>query len=690
MKLDVRSPRLRAALALGCIVPLLIGARPGVDVADLNLGLVNDTLQRVAGPVLVVLVNEEQQGADLNRDGDTFDLLPHVFDARTGTTTLLNVSAILNPIAVGRLVILSVFEDQDLNGDGDRDDSIVHVYDTERRILRNLRLPGDNLEGLLSDGQRFAFGVNEAQQGADLNGDGDTADVVLHVFDVLTGRTVNTRLGSTFVGREDVRLAGRFIATIVGEDAQGQRDLNGDGDSVDGVVHIVDAVSGRSRNLGITADDGTAPPLFEAGAGVLLVGTAESEQGADLNRDGDRDDIVAQLVDLESGRRRNLALDIRADALPRFDPAQRLAAFGVSEAGQGQTDLNGDGDTDDSVLHLLDTASGEARNTRVAGRVLQILEQRRIGLSTDEASVQRDLNGDGDVLDAVVRLLDGPSLRLVNTRTAIETSSSSPFGFPITTGEGSLLSFRSPEAEQGRDLNGDGDLDDVVLQVSDLARGVTRSSGVESFLTPNTLLANGLVQSDGRYAIPVLETGQGGRDLNGDGDAEDVVLHLFDARTGRTRNLGLAVPIIFAFLPIPAIVRGDGFVALPVFETATDWNGDGDLADPILHLVDLPTGTVSRVPAALADPISFPLFAGIPESVLQTQNPFFALLTRPSPAQGIGDVFSFGVSEGAQGETDLNGDGDSFDIVIHAARISDVDRDGRLDFADDRISGPGR
>lgn len=297
------------------------------------------------------------------------------------------------------------------------------------------------------------------------------------------------------------------------------------------------------------------------------------------------------------------------------------------------------------------------------------------------------MNGDGDTLDAVVQLLDGRSLRVVNTRTAIETPSSSVVGFPFTTAEASLLSFRSPELEQGRDLNGDGDLDDVVLQVSDLARGVTRSSGVESLLMAAAFLANGLPPSGGRYAIPVLEAGQGGADLNGDGDSDDVVLHVFDAGTGRTRNVGLAIPITFVFFPVPVILRGDGFVALPVFETTADLNGDGDLVDPIPHFVDLATGEVSAVPAALADFVPFFIFAGVPESVQRPPTPF-SLLIPPSPAPGIGDVFSFGVSEQAQGQTDLNGDGDSFDVVVHAARISDVDRDGRLDFADDCVGGP--
>jgi hypothetical protein len=640
--------------------------------------------------VLAVIVNEEKQGADLNGDGDLFDALPQIFDARTGATTLLDVNAVFDPVAVGRLVIFPVFEQEDLNGDGDRSDTVLHVYDTERRLLRNVGLGVDRVEGLLCDGRRFAFGASERQQGADLNGDGDTADAVLHVFDVVTQRVVNTRLGAQFVASNGTRLAGRFVATVVGEDAQGQRDLNGDGDSVDGVVHVVDAVDGRSRNLRIATGDveSAMATVFQAGAGVLFFSSDERAQGADLNGDGDRTDVVVQLLDLASARRRNLGLDISGDWLPRFDPAQRLAAFSVSEAGQGGTDLDGDGDTDDVVLHLLDTGSGEVRNTRVGGRVLQVLEQRGIGVSTDEASVQRDLNGDGDAFDAVVRLLDGRSLRLVNTRTAIETLAGSPFGFPFTTAEGSLLSFRSPESDQGRDLNGDGDLEDVVLQVADVARGVTRSSGVESFLTGTATLANGLLQKDGRYAIPVAEAGQGGRDLNGDGDADDFVLHIFDASTGRTRNVNLAVPLTFFFFLIPVIVRGDGFIALPVFETTTDLNGDGDLADPILHLVDLPTGKVSRVAAALGDPVSSFLFAGVPESVQQFQNPVAALLNPASPAQGIGDVFSFGVSEGAQGETDLNGDGDSFDIVVHAARISDVDRDGRLDFADDCVGGP--
>jgi hypothetical protein len=44
----------------------------------------------------------------------------------------------------------------------------------------------------------------------------------------------------------------------------------------------------------------------------------------------------------------------------------------------------------------------------------------------------------------------------------------------------------------------------------------------------------------------------------------------------------------------------------------------------------------------------------------------------------------------AETTSDLNGDGDSDDLVLHAASLEDRDRDGRFDFADDCIGGARR
>jgi hypothetical protein len=75
-------------------------------------------------------------------------------------------------------------------------------------------------------------------------------------------------------------------------------------------------------------------------------------------------------------------------------------------------------------------------------------------------------------------------------------------------------------------------------------------------------------------------------------------------------------------------------------------------------------------------------FAGLdPGASLQ-----FATGLQPAPragtGPGLGDAFAFLVSEAAQGNVDLNGDGDTNDLLVHATRLTDRNRNGRFDFAE--------
>ena len=120
------------------------------------------------------------------------------------------------------------------------------------------------------------------------------------------------------------------------------------------------------------------------------------------------------------------------------------------------------------------------------------------------------------------------------------------------------------------------------------------------------------------------ETAEDNTDLNGDDDATDFVLHIYDASTGTITNVGLAVD---------AIELDGNFVAFLFFEEHqgnTDRNGDGDASDAVLHIYDASTCTTTNLGLAL-------------------RSRFFSL---------AGNLLAFRVSEKHQGNTDLNGDGD--------------------------------
>jgi hypothetical protein len=495
---------------------------------------------------------------------------------------------------------VSEFEqgDSDLNGDGDASDQVLHVFDAARGRTTNVGLATSHFA-------LDAFLVSEFDQGgSDLNGDGDAFDQVLHVFDAARGRTTNVGLAS----ESGFRFDGTRIVFSVFEGAQGGSDLNGDGDAFDQVLHVFDAARGTTTNVGL-ATDFFSPELDGTRVAVRV---PEAEQGgSDLNGDGDAFDHVPHVFDAARGRTTNVGLASAGGG--RLD-GTRLA-FEVSEFRQGGSDLNGDGDVSDQVLHVFDAARGRTTNVGLASFAGFELNGTRVAVMVDEGDQgDSDLNGDGDTTDfCVLHVFDAASGRTTNVGLASECF------FDLV---GTRVAFHVLEGDQGdSDLNGDGDAFDRALHLFDAASGRTTNVG----------LASGFgTQLDGmRVAFDVGEGDQGDSDLNGDGDAFDLVLHVFDAASGRTTNVGLAGGF-----------RLDGtrvaFIVGEADQGDSDLNGDGDAFDLVLHVFDAARGRTTNVGLASRFPLEFD-----------------------------GTRVAFNVGEADQGRSDLNGDGDRFDQVLH-------------------------
>ena len=141
-----------------------------------------------------------------------------------------------------------------------------------------------------------AFAVGESTQGfsgvgVDLNGDGDTLDRVLHVLHPQTGRTRNLRLAL-----HRYQLANDRVAFSVLESGQGL-DLNGDGDIADNILHVFDARTGQTTNLGMEGAQ------YDVGGDVvaLLVSESVAKENMDLNNDGDQADYVLHIFECSVG-----------------------------------------------------------------------------------------------------------------------------------------------------------------------------------------------------------------------------------------------------------------------------------------------------------------------------------------------------------------------------------------------------
>jgi hypothetical protein len=233
-----------------------------------------------------------------------------------------------------------------------------------------------------------AFLVDESVAG-DLNGDGDAADSVLHVFDGKQQLTLNLGLAAASVCRSTLSppfvvctpvppVVGReIVAFLVSESAQHGIDLNGDGDAGDDVLHVYSADTDEiintrlaaARDVGRDVSSFTYPvmPVVDGDGIALLVGEVE-QGGTDLNLDGDAIDDVLFVVEPKSLEILNIGLaaatvpgpfGVRNAIPPQLD--RNRVTFVAGEDEQGGVDLNGDGDTDDDVVYELKMQSGRLR-----------------------------------------------------------------------------------------------------------------------------------------------------------------------------------------------------------------------------------------------------------------------------------------------------------------------------------------
>lgn len=222
----------------------------------------------------------------------------------------------------------------------------------------------------------------------------------------------------------------------------------------------------------------------------VLAFLASEQQSGDLNGDGDDADWVVHVLDGKTGAAVNLrlaaAVVCRSTLTPPFtacgavEPTagKTAIAFVVGEGAQG-ADLNGDDDVNDGVLYVYEEKSGVVVPTRLAvalavGRDVSsftfpvppvVADKLVVVLAGEPENGHVDLNGDGDAFDAVVEAVDLKSLQLINIGLAAATIVG-PFGArnPMPPElNGNTVTVAVGEAEQGgRDLNGDGDADDQI------------------------------------------------------------------------------------------------------------------------------------------------------------------------------------------------------------------------------------
>jgi len=518
-----------------------------------NLGL--SAFEMVGQDELWALsVFEANENADLNGDGDTADVVLRVYDHGTGELVDPGLARGLLVLVGDNLIAFDVPEaDQDgtdLNGDGDALDRVLHVYDRRTGVATNTELASGFFAPAIGLGL-VAFAGSEAAQGnVDLDGNGTTNGSVLHVYDSRTLVTTNA-------GREvssDIRFHHHQFVFKTREFANG--DLNGDGDATDeNVFQLWDSVLGGV----ITVPLATLDEPLATGVEDWYLLASERDQDLDLDGDGDKLDGAYQRIEPHLQTIQPLGLS----AVHSFGSVSNgsFAALMVNEV--DGIDRNGDGDLLDTYAVLYDPVNDRTYDPALAISLgLCVFLGDRLAVAIDEPSQREDLNGDGDELDRIVHLLDP----------VLETSTNLGFdAFSLAEAGGQLVVARV-DFESGNDWNGDGDQLDLVQFVWNPETGELENTGVAA--GPDLRGAG-----DSSFLFEAVESDDG-QDRNGDGDLDDLVYTLYDLEARRTIGLGLASgPFGYGITQ-----AGAALFLVSEFSQGRDLNGDGDQLDAILHV----------------------------------------------------------------------------------------------------------
>jgi hypothetical protein len=349
--------------------------------------------------------------------------------------------------------------------------------------------------------ERVALVLSE-RPGLDLTRDGDEDDeAVLEVYDARTGFLHNTTLA---LASPALAAVGGTFGCSVSEAGQGRGDLSGDGDADDAVFHVYDPERGQAVNLGLSVP--LYPPPPTDGEHYLLH-VLEEPSGRDANDDGDLEDLVVHVFAPSAGELIGTGLASQGSAVL----VGGWVGASVCEAMQGTRDLDGDGEAGGNVVHVFELATGFVQNLGLDAFVLQA-SSRRVFLAPFEELAGTDWNQDGDRADRVLFDWSAADLR---TR-----MSGAGIGAVLAVeGDHALLVAR--EAERGGDQNGDGDADDLVLELYDAATGATRALGWSA--------GSAALLSSRLEVVALVEEAAQGRDHNDDGDLLDEVLHVLAA-----------------------------------------------------------------------------------------------------------------------------------------------------------------
>ncbi len=268
------------------------------------------------------------------------------------------------------------------------------------------------------------------------------------------------------ISRHEEREIGRginpslFGFTVAFETPETDADLNEDGDKDDLVIQFANV---QDKKVTSTRAVGRNPKAFSS---MIVFSTKESELGVDFSNDGDLDDDVVRQYDIDKNETINLK------AIGDFPVLNQRSLIFLTEEGQVDTDLNADGDKSDVVLRVFDRDKRQVANTKIVGDALAMAKSGKAVLSSDGEIVLFDVVSQKSTVlnqtgvspsvsgDVVIFGRDGELYGF--SLEAMNAARLNVLGLQPSLFEG-IVAFVSPEEELG-DLNNNGKSDEFIIR----------------------------------------------------------------------------------------------------------------------------------------------------------------------------------------------------------------------------------
>ena len=351
-----------------------------------------------------------------------------------------------------------------------------------------------------ADNDFVAYTCDESSILVDLNLDNDMVDKILQIYDPATGITTNTGIAGYNASVSGRKVAFEFLDSSSGMTYVGCFDP-------DAVVSAEPDDDTSTSNLTEPIDNTRVIRTISPGSSPSIVGsviafeTLETWAGRDLDYDGIQPEPIIASFDLNTDQITYIAAGTNPVSAPPY------VLYLLSES-NFNFDYNKDYDQKDMILAVYNSTNGVIMNTMCSVSSLSNTTDNnyRIAYSTteSEAGPNWDVNNDGDRNDIVILYYDFLDRMLYSTGAVGLAPSIS----------GDVIAFCVMESQLGKDLIADGRLDDSLLMYYKISEARVMYTGEAA--TEVSVIGNTIV-----YSSPERMSGQ---DLNGDGDVTDVVV----------------------------------------------------------------------------------------------------------------------------------------------------------------------